>query len=295
MQTIESIKRRIGNVQDLLSIVETMKMMAAINIRQYEQTVVAINEYGRTVEQGFQVLFMRRPAELKTLTSRAQGRTGAIIFGTDQGMCGQFNEQIASFARQNLADLGVRRPDRLVLALGARLAAHFESINWPVNDAWLVPGSVKGITPLVQDVVLKIDNWRAREGVGRVLLFYNRPLSGAGYESHLFRLLPVEWDAFRRLADEEWPSRSLPQFTSEWPELLSMLLRQHVFVAIYRAFAESLMSENTSRLVTMQSAERNIEEHLDELNTLFHQQRQQAITAELLDIIAGFESITTTG
>jgi F-type H+-transporting ATPase subunit gamma len=59
METTDSIKRRIGNVEDLLSIVETMKMMAAINIRHYEQTVEAINEYGRTVDQGFQVLFMR--------------------------------------------------------------------------------------------------------------------------------------------------------------------------------------------------------------------------------------------
>jgi F-type H+-transporting ATPase subunit gamma len=294
METIDSIKRRIGNVEDLLSIVETMKMMAAINIRHYEQAVQAINEYGLTVDQGFQVLFMRRPGELAPLKTQVEGRTGAIIFGSDQGMCGQFNEQIATFARRELADLDVRRPDRMVLALGARLAAHYESIHWPVDDAWLVPGSVNGITPLVQDIVLKIDNWRATEGVGRVLLFYNRPLSSAGYESHQFRLLPVDWDAFRRLADEDWPSRSLPQFTSDGAELLSVLLRQYWFVSIYRAFAESLMSENASRLMTMQAAERNIEEHLEELNTQFHQQRQQAITAELLDIIAGFESVTST-
>jgi F-type H+-transporting ATPase subunit gamma len=295
METTDSIKRRIGNVEDLLSIVETMKMMAAINIRHYEQTVEAINEYGRTVDQGFQVLFMRPPGEPSPLKTQTEGRTGAIIFGSDQGMCGQFNEQIASFARQALADLDVRPSDRMVLALGTRLAAHYESINWPVDDAWLVPSSVKGITPLVQDIVLKIDKWRATEGVSQVLLFYNRPLSSAGYESHLFRLLPLDWDAFRRLANEEWPSRSLPQFTSDWAELLAVLLRQYLFVSIYRAFAESLMSENASRLMTMQAAERNIEEHLEELNTQFHQQRQQSITAELLDIIAGFESVTSTG
>ncbi|PVE33232.1 F0F1 ATP synthase subunit gamma, partial [Enterococcus faecalis] len=64
---------------------------------------------------------------------------------------------------------------------------------------------------------------------------------------------------------------------------------EHLFVSLFRAFAESLASENAARLVSMQAAERNIEERLDELHKLYHHQRQNAITSELLDIISGFE------
>ena len=57
-------------------------------------------------------------------------------------------------------------------------------------------------------------------------------------------------------------------------------------------YLESLASENASRLLSMQVAEKNIEEHLNELNVKFHRQRQAAITSELLDVVTGFEAIT---
>jgi F-type H+-transporting ATPase subunit gamma len=79
----------------------------------------------------------------------------------------------------------------------------------------------------------------------------------------------------------------------DWNRLFSSLIRQFLFVSLYRAFAESLASENASRLASMQGAERNIEERLIELNTQFHQQRQMSITEELLDIVAGFETLTS--
>jgi F-type H+-transporting ATPase subunit gamma len=73
--------------------------------------------------------------------------------------------------------------------------------------------------------------------------------------------------------------------------LAAALFRQYFFVSLYRACAESLKSENTSRLAAMQTAEKNIIQRLDELNMQFNQQRQTTITEELLDIIAGFEAL----
>ncbi len=75
-------------------------------------------------------------------------------------------------------------------------------------------------------------------------------------------------------------------------KLLSMLLRQYIFVYIYKSFAESLSSEQGSRLESMQVAEQKIEDHLSKLNRDFHQKRQSEITEEIIDIMAGFEVLT---
>jgi F-type H+-transporting ATPase subunit gamma len=75
-------------------------------------------------------------------------------------------------------------------------------------------------------------------------------------------------------------------------QLLAALIRQYLFVQLYRACAESLASENTSRLLTMQTAEKNIDERIDELNISYHSRRQEAITGELLDVISGFEVLS---
>jgi F-type H+-transporting ATPase subunit gamma len=76
--------------------------------------------------------------------------------------------------------------------------------------------------------------------------------------------------------------------------LFSALIHQYLFVSLSQALAESLASEHASRLAAMQHAERHIQERLEELRTQFRQQRQLAITTELLDIVAGFEALTTT-
>ncbi|MHC5067483.1 MAG: F0F1 ATP synthase subunit gamma, partial [Planctomycetota bacterium] len=101
-------------------------------------------------------------------------------------------------------------------------------------------------------------------------------------------ILPLDQAWLARLRAEPWPSRSLPLVR---PQLWSAAVRQYVFVTIYRAVAESLASENISRLTAMQRAEDAIGERLGDLRGRFHRLRQQAITEELLDIVAGCEAL----
>ena len=62
-------------------------------------------------------------------------------------------------------------------------------------------------------------------------------------------------------------------------------------MSLFKACAESLASENASRLNAMQRAEKNIDELLDDLNNTFHQLRQRSIDEELFDVVAGFEAL----
>lgn len=130
----------------------------------------------------------------------------------------------------------------------------------------------------------------------RVFLFYNRHTSGALYQPHMKLMAPVNARRASRKdtqPDEDvWPARSVPLFTMARGRLLSALIRQHLFVSLFRAFAEPMASENASRLAAMQAAENNICDRLAELNAQYHTQRQSLITSEILDIISGFEALT---
>jgi F-type H+-transporting ATPase subunit gamma len=66
-------------------------------------------------------------------------------------------------------------------------------------------------------------------------------------------------------------------------------------MALFRAHAESLASENASRLASMQAAENNIEEKIDDLAARYRRRRQSAITEELLDVVSGFEALGGVG
>ena len=122
-------------------------------------------------------------------------------------------------------------------------------------------------------------------------MFYNKYESSATYYPHLVQMLPVSRQWLKEIAKKKWESKSLPIFRMDGDQIFSSLIREYLFVSLYRAFAESLASENASRLASMQNAEKNIEEQLQDLNVQYHRTRQMTITEELLDIVAGFEAM----
>lgn len=292
METLEILKRRIDSVEDLRSLVRTMKALAAVSIRNYERAVESLANYSRSIELGLQVALRDRATDMQAGGPARRSRLAAVVFGSDQGMCGQFNEQIAAFAVAHMGESRLDRADRHLLAVGARAAARLEETGEHIEVLLPVPGSVGGITPTVQDILMQIDEWAARQEADHVYLYGNRPWGDTSFRPQAVHLLPVDPERLRRMGQQSWPSRGLPGFTLEWNRLFSALIHQYLFVTLYRATAESLASENASRLASMQAAERNIEEHLEELSTQFHHQRQSSITGELLDVVSGFEALT---
>jgi F-type H+-transporting ATPase subunit gamma len=288
MATVEALKRRMQTTEDLQSVVKTMKAMAAVNIRQYEKAVVSLRDYSRTIELGLGAV-LRQDPRITSRGAQGSGPLMAVVFGSDQGMAGSLNEQVVELAAGRLA----REPGgrRFLLAAGQRAGALLEDAGEPVARYVEVPSSLQAVTPAVQEMLFILEDWQARHGIQRVELFYCRQVSGAAFEPHHQRMLPVDRAWLEELRSRPWPTRCLAQHRMERQRLFSGLVRQYLFVSLFRAFVESLASENASRLAAMQGAERNIEERLGELTAQFHRRRQMSITEELLDIVAGFEAL----
>ena len=292
MQTTESLKRRIKSAGDLLSVVKTMKALAAVSIRQYQKAVESLEDYNRTVEMGLQIVLKERMGAMMQSKEAAVKRMGAIIFGSDQGLCGQLNEQISVFALDHIKEAGVKKENRKALAVGARVADYVEDAGQSIDELLATPSSTAGITPLVQEIIMVIEEWHFRQNVDHFMLFYNDYISGSNYHPYKVQLLPVNRDWLKDIARKKWDSKSLPIFRMDCNKIFSSLIREYLFVSLYRAFAESLASENASRLASMQNAEKNIEEQMQDLHVQFHRTRQMTITEELLDIVAGFEALS---
>jgi len=291
MQTIESLRRKIKSTQDLLSIVKTMKALAAVSIRQYQRAVESLLDYSATVESGLQVVLRAQEAAQISMKPAPVTMIGAIVFGSDQGLCGQFNAQVTAHAQEELDALKVPREGRYILTVGERAKDYMERSGPEVYDCLSTPGSTAGITPMVQEMVMIMDEWHFKLRIQHIYLFYNHYVSGANFRPRTLRILPVDQAWLDNLRSTKWESKSLPIYTMDWDTLFASLIREYLFVSIYRAFTESLASENASRLAAMQNAEKNIQEHLEEIFADFHRQRQMIITEELLDIVSGYEAM----
>ena len=269
-----------------------MKALAASSIGQYEKSVRALGDYYRTVEFGLGACF--RESEPATLMVERNGQTdggaiGAVVFGSDQGLVGQFNDVVADFAVKTLAALP-GKPH--VWAVGERVHARLTDAGLPPIGLFTVPNSVQAITPLVGEIQIESESHRAQGEYAQLYLFHNRPKSAALYEPVSQRLLPLDSDWAQTLAKTHWPTKTLPEVMGGGTATLRALIREYLFISLFRACAESLASENASRLAAMQRADKNIDDLLEHLHGTFHRLRQSGIDEELFDVISGFEALS---
>ena len=291
-ESTASLRRKIASAGELQSVVRTMKALTASSIGQYEKSVLALTDYFRTVELGLGACL--RDGEPAASMAEGKGRTdadaiGAVVFGSDQGLVGRFNEVVVDDA---VKALGPRSGKAQVWAVGERVHARLADAGLPLMGLFAVPTSVKGIAPLVGQIVVETETRRSRRDVTELHLFYNRPTSGAVYGPIRLRLLPLDEDWRRRLAELPWPSKCLPDVFGGRTATLRALVREYLFVSLFRACAESLASENASRLAAMERADKNIDELLEALNGEFHRLRQSSIDEELFDVVSGFDAFS---
>lgn len=289
METLEILRRRLDVTHDLQSIVRTMKTLSAVTIRRCERASLAVRSYDEIVDLGLQVLL--RDPEVARAAIRAseeadgQGPSGLIAIGSDHGLCGRFNDVAVSAALEELA--GVARSEVRVAVVGGRLANLLEGAGWPPSVEYAMPGSVTGIRATTGAILSLVDGWRRDHGIERVRIVHTIQSGETPALPVALSLLPISPAFLRHQARRPWPSRRLPTFTEDRDLVLANLLREHVFVRIYRAITEAQASEHASRLKAMQSAERGIRDHLGEMQTEYRRRRQEQITTELLDIVAG--------
>jgi F-type H+-transporting ATPase subunit gamma len=289
--TLASLRRKISGAGDLKSVVRSMKALAASSIGQYEKSVLALADYDRTVELGLAVCLRNREpaAELAGRPVVAAKPVIAIVFGSDQGLVGQFNDVLAAFVANALNPLP---GEKKVWAVGERVQSRLEDCGLPTVGLFAVPTSVGGITPLVGQILVESEAHHGQGEFVQLYLFHNRPQSGATYEPVSQRLLPLDETWAIKLSHLPWPTKNLPEVIGGRERTLQALVREYLFVSLFKACAESLAAENASRLAAMQRAEKNIDDLTADLNQTFRRLRQTSIDEELFDVLSGYESLS---
>ncbi len=289
--TLQSLRRKIDGIEELESVVRTMKALAASTITQYERAVLALADYYRTVELGL-AAYLRQEQTVTAATTGDRplaGAIGAVVFGSDQGLVGQFNEDLAAFAVNRLRSL---TPDALVWVVGEQIASRLKAPGIRIAGQFAVPNSATAITPLVGQVFEETEDSREKCGVRQIYLFHNRPRLDTLYEPASQRLLPLDASWRRELDGIRWPSKNLPELVHDGTPVLHALIREYLFVSLFKACAESLASENASRLAAMQRAEKSIRDRSEGLTQAFQRLRQSSIDEELFEVVAGFNSLS---
>jgi F-type H+-transporting ATPase subunit gamma len=295
VETLERLRQRIGAAEQLRAVVATMKALAAASIHRFERAATALGDADETILLGFRALL----ADVATAgggepPSRPGGAPTvlAVAFGSDQGLCGPLDERVAERTAELLGHLvGAPHPP-LVIAVGARLAARLERLGHPPRVVLRAPVSLDGATDAVFRLAGEIESLRREVEPSEVHLLAARRRLGTALSVRAVRALPLDRRWLAALARREWPSRRRPVWPGDRRPLLAALVGEYLFVTLFRAQVESLAAEHASRLASMQAAEQNIDRRLTELRAAWSRERQAAITAQLLDVVSGYETVT---
>ncbi|WP_180899863.1 F0F1 ATP synthase subunit gamma [Martelella soudanensis] len=284
-QTLERLTRRAETMRSIRGIVRTMKTVSAINAAPYEQAARAIEAYRATVLDGLHA-FIAAHGALPPVPDVA-GERITIAFGSDHGLCGNYNEVLAGEVLR-----GDDAPAR-VICIGAQMEDALAGQGIASDAALLPPANVDGLGRLAGRLITLLDDIRGAKGDAGItvsLVFMQRVEHGR-QAPVTRRLLPLDPAMTGALADRPWASRSLPSFSLPPGRMLAALVRSFLFTELYLAAAEALVTENAARLARMQQAERAIDDRREELAGEMRQLRQSEITTELLDVITGFEAL----
>lgn len=296
MDTLESIRNKTQGAKDLKSVVSAMKAMASSNIVQYETAVSSLGDYYHTVALGIIAYFKAERIEAisdkQEIINKSKNNKDkiicAIVFGSDQGLVGQFNDSMADFVSTSLNALPGKKE---IWAIGERVQLLLADAGLNTTTLYHVPNDVAEITSLVQQILYKSEENQEKESINEFYIFHNQPKPASGYQQVMQRFLPLDdkWkDSLQKL---QWPTKLPPQIAGGERSTLSALISEYLFTSLFKACAESLASENASRLEAMQRAEKNIGDLLDDLNKEYHRLRQSSIDEELFDVVSGFEAL----
>lgn len=288
-QTLENLEHQIRSMQGIRSVVHTMKTLSAINATPYERAARSIESYRDVVLGGMQAI-VHGGGTIDTTTPESAERI-FLAFGSDHGLCGNYNERIADAVADSLEQSGTRHYQ--ILCVGSRVSDALDRLSIPVRDTLFTPANADGLARLAGELVTQVDSIRSAATAGAVSieLLYTTRLSNGEHEVKDERLLPLSAELVQRLQTEPYESNSLPWMRESADSLFASLIRHFLFAGVYRAAAEAMAAENAARLARMQQAERAVDDQLQLLADQTRTARQTQITEELMDVIVGFEAL----
>ncbi|WP_339720112.1 F0F1 ATP synthase subunit gamma [uncultured Paraglaciecola sp.] len=291
--SLAKLQHKISSARDLQSVVRTMKAMAAVNITQYENAVDSLGDYYQTIILGLNICFHQTHVlgtDTLQTTHNKHKNIGVLAFGSDQGLVGQFNNLLSEFLIETMHPYP---ENKIVWAIGERIQPLLLEAKMNPAESYQLPTSLDTISDLVGELILEIEWQRENHDIGQIIVFHNTPTSKSTYAPTFHKLLPFDQNWKDQIMMTQWPTKSLPELLNDKKNTFKALISEYLFVSIYKACAESLASENASRLEAMLRAEKNIEDLLDGLNQNFRHMRQTGIDEELFDLVAGYEVLIT--
>ena len=290
METLDNLKKTLDTSKSIKQVVSTMKALSGANIKKYEKIVKILYTYKSNVELALQAVMMHNDKininELEFIgqSKNKKANNLVVIFGSNQGLCGRFNDKIANFTIDDIQNTDENK----VIVVGERLSMLLSNTKLKIFKTIPVPNSIENISNTIYELLAVIEKEIESKSINKVFLYYTANDDTMNGTLTKTRLIPIDKKILENAQKKVWPTNNIPYWQIDTKTLIVDLLKQYIFVGLNDALVNSIASEQKNRLLTLQNAENNINDLIRSKNLEYNQKRQSTITNELLDVITGY-------
>ena len=283
MSSLKEIKTRIQSVKSTQKITSAMKMVSAAKLRKAEKAIESLHPYENQLGK---LLHSFLSAETEFLSpyssSREVKRVAIIVLSSNTSLCGSYNANVIKLlAKQFMQYHSLGKDNILLYTIGKKVYQNCVKEGYEPKSNYEELANKPAYAPVseIADEIMQlfIDNI-----IDRVELIYHHFKSKSSQVLTCDTLLPIQLDTLKEngLRNDYIVE---PNAAVIMNELIPKVLR----LKLYNALLDSNASEHAARTIAMQVATDNASDLLQELSLQYNKSRQQAITAELLDIMGG--------
>lgn len=266
-ERLADIATRIEGIKQLGSVVNAMKGIAAARARQARAEVAAVDSYASSIAAAMAQVLRDDGAA----ASPAAGQTGVLMFAAEQGFAGAFSERVLDSLETVPAALF------LIGTRGLSVAAARE-----ITPVWhaAMPSHTAGIPKLADAITKAIYRGVAKGQIAQLDVVFTVWDAGRARLSR-HTLFPIDSVAL--------PSASGPLPLMQLPRsrLIDSLGQDYFHALVCRAALHAFAAENEARMVAMSSAASQIGRELETFQATLRRVRQEAITAEIIELGTG--------
>ncbi|GGY47588.1 F0F1 ATP synthase subunit gamma [Parvularcula lutaonensis] len=293
MPSLKDLKTRIGSVKSTQKITKAMQMVAAAKLRRAEEAAKAGRPYATRIETVLANLAAGMTPGApgpKLLTGTGDDQTHLLVVCTaDRGLCGGFNSSIVRLAREHIIKLQGEGKTVKIMTVGKKGYEQLKRLYGELIVERITFEDVKTVGfQQAKDISEKLLDMYEAGAYDVATIFFGEFKSVIAQVPTAQQIIPAEPPKVEEAENEI----SAPyEYEPGEEAILETLLPRYVAVQVFKALLENAASEQGARMSAMDNATRNAGDMIDKLNLQYNRARQAQITTELVEIIAGAESV----
>ena len=286
MSNTADVKSSIRAINDTSKITKAMKLISTSKmqkaIARYDANLLYFNRVRSALKD---ILVHSHDLHHTFLEKHEKGFPAYIVIAADKGLCGGYNHNILNFAYDFM-----KEGEKFVITIGQEARAFFERKKVPIDVEYLHISQNPTLYE-ARNLAADLSKMYRSSEMNEVYLIYTRYYSSVKQVPTALKLLPVEMSEFDDIETELDYENEMKYHPSP-NKVFDVLVPQYIIGLIYGALIQAFASENSARMVAMDSSTKNAEEMLGKLNIALNRARQQAITMEITEIVGAMDALT---